>query len=46
MGEKDKFTTIRVNEKTRQRLLELGVKGQSYDQLLQQLINLYEEQRK
>jgi len=39
-------TTIRVSCDTRDKLIAIGRKGESYDALLQRLIALYQEHKK
>ena len=39
-------TTIQVNRKTKNRLNELGNKGDTYDSIIQKLIENYEDMEK
>ena len=39
-------TTIRINNSTRDRLVELGKKNESYDTIINKLIDFFEKNKK
>jgi hypothetical protein len=39
-------TTIRINTSTRDRLVELGKKNESYDTIINKLIDFFEQNKK
>jgi hypothetical protein len=41
----DNLTTIKIDKKTRDQLVDLGKKNESYDTIVNKLIDFYEQKR-
>ena len=40
-----RITTIHVKETTREKLKDLGKKGETYDQIIEKLLRIYEKRK-
>ena len=40
-----RITTIQVKETTREKLKDLGKKGETYDQIIEKLLRIYEKRK-
>jgi len=46
MPSREGVTTIQLEKKTRNRLMDLGKKGESYDQIINRLVDFWKKRKK